>query len=197
MKKGICIVLTVAMICLTAAGAGASGWSVPSNHSNGSSGSTGRSCSGISVQLIEDLATRSGPSTTYTGCGSYKMKGQYVTALSRAYDNGGVLWVEIEFSYGGGYRRAWTGAKRLDISACQLASLPEEDFSSFLGYGTIALMTTLRFGPGSIYSSYGDRNLYKGDQVAVIRAENGYYLVEFYHTDGHILRCWIPTSAVK
>lgn len=178
-------------------GAGADGgWTVPNNHTGESSSQSG-SYSGILVQLIEDLATRSGPSTTYTGCGSYKMKGQYVRALSRSYDNGGVLWIEIEFSYGGGYRRAWTGAKRLDITTRQLASIPEEDFSSFLGYGTIVSRTAPRFGPGSIYSTYSDRNLNKGDQVAVIRSENGYYLVECYHTDGNILRSWIPVSAVK
>ena len=30
---------------------------------------------------IDNLATRSGPGTQYTGCGSYKIKGQQVTAL--------------------------------------------------------------------------------------------------------------------
>ncbi|MBQ3279746.1 MAG: hypothetical protein IJG94_11395 [Clostridia bacterium] len=193
MKKIISIATVIAMICVMASGASAGGWTVPNNHS----GSTGSGWySGITVQLIEDLATRSGPSTTYTGCGSYKMKGQYVTALARAYDNGGVLWVEVEFSYGGGYRRAWTGAKRLDISASQLASLPET-YYSLIGYGTITCMTVPRFGPGSIYSTYSDRNLYRGDMVAVITEADGYYLVECYHTDGHILRCWIPVSSVE
>ena len=199
MKKIICSVLVLMMTCLLFTGAGASGdWTVPNNHSPNKDNGSGRgNYYGISVQLIEDMATRSGPSTTYTECGSYRMKGQYDTALSRSYDNGGVLWIEVEFSYGGGYRRAWTGAKRLDITSRQLASLPEEDFSSFLGYGTITSKTTPRFGPGSIYSTYSGRDLYKGDQVAVIRSENGYYLTECYHTDGLVLRSWIPTSSVK
>ena len=58
-------------------------------------------------------------------------------------------------------------------------------------------MTVPRFGPGSIYSTYNDRNLYRGDMVAVIAEADGYYLVECYHTAGHILRCWIPVSSVE
>ena len=149
------------------------------------------------MQLIEDLATRSGPSTEYTGCGSYRMNGEFVTALARAYDKGGVLWVEVSFSYGGGYRRAWTGAKRLDISENQLMRLPEDDHSTFLGYGTVTGTTVPRFGPSSLYATYSDRNFRSGDQVAVIRYQDGFYMVECYHTDGKILRSWIPENSVR
>ena len=189
MKKTICAFLTITLLCMTLSEALAGGYSIPDNR--------GANTGGIRVQLIEDLATRSGPSTSYTGCGSYKMKGSYVTALAKAYDNGGVLWVEIEFSYGGGYRRAWTGAKRLNISSRQLASLPDADSGSFIGYGTVTGTTTPRFGPGTLYAAYGDRDLYRGNQVALIGYENGYYLAECYHTDGHILRAWIPASSVS
>ena len=54
-----------------------------------------------------------------------------------------------------------------------------------------------RFGPGSIYASYGDRNFYKGDRVVVIAEVNGYYKTECYHTDGNILRSWVPASNVR
>ena len=196
MKKLLCVALTIALSAVCAAGL-AGTWTVPSNNGTNSSGGTQYSAYSVSARLIEDLATRSGPSTSYTGCGSYKMKGQTVTVLSRAYDNGGVLWVEVEFSYGGGYRRAWTGAKRLSISANQLSRVPEEDFSSYLGYGTISSRISPRYGPGSIYASYGDRDYYQGNRVAVIREQNGYYLVESYHTDGRILRSWLPTYTVN
>ena len=72
-------------------------------------------CYAISAKLTEDLATRSGPGTVFTGCGSYRMKGQTVTALSYAYDKGGVLWVEIEFTYGGAYRLTSGNPKTLEI----------------------------------------------------------------------------------
>ena len=94
-------------------------------------------------------------------------------------------------------RRAWTGAKRLNISSRQLASLPDADSGSFIGYGTVTGTTTPRFGPGTLYAAYGDRDLYRGNQVALIGYENGYYLAECYHTDGHILRAWIPASSVS
>ena len=34
------------------------------------------------------------------------------------------------------------------------------------------------------------------DRVAVISYENDYYMVECYHTNGEILRCWIPSYDV-
>ncbi|MBE5789436.1 MAG: hypothetical protein E7325_07295 [Clostridiales bacterium] len=195
MKRGaLLLVLSTMMVCLICSAACASGWTVPNNHSSGSGNYS--SDYGITVQLIEDLATRSGPSTGYTGCGTYRMNGQYVTALSRAYDSGSVLWIEVEFSYNGGYRRAWTGAKRLDLSASQLRMLPEENSMSFIGYGTVNSRVAPRFGPDSIFATYGDRDYYQGDRVAVITEENNYYLVESYHTDGKILRSWIPCEKV-
>ena len=191
--------LVAAVLCLTSvmACAGGGGWSIPSRGGSQSGSFSNDSFSGISVRLIDDLATRSGPSTEYTGCGSYKMKGQYVTALSRRYDNGGVLWIEIEFSYGGGYRRAWTGAKRLDISSSQLSRLPEEDPRDYLGYGTVNGRVSPRFGPGTLYASYSDRDYHRGDQVLILACVNDYYLTECYMYDGSILRSWLSASDVN
>lgn len=180
MKKMITVLMTLILLCL-AVSAGA-------ERTPGNRGS-------ITVRLKENLATRSGPSTSYTGCGSYQIKGSYVTALSRKYDNGGVLWVEIEFSCGGGYRRAWTGAKRLDISASQLASLPEADFSG-IGYVTVSSTVTPRFGPGSIFAAYSGRDLHTGEQFRALAYENGYYLVSCQYA-GEIMNCWIPASALR
>ena len=202
MKKRFCMMLAMMLIlCLCAGAAVAGTWTVPSN--NGSSGSSQQGSGGYTTtaRLVEDLATRSGPSTSYTGCGSYRMKGQTVTVLGRAFDNGGVQWVEVEFSYNGGYRRAWTGVKRLSISASALARLPEETGAFFLGYGTVTGRVSPRFGPGSMYAPYGDRDYVSGNQVAVIREENGYYLTESWITDNdgkqRILRSWLPTNMVN
>jgi len=197
--KRILSILAAAVICLVCTAACADGgWVVPgrNGYQSGSSDSYG-SFSGISAKLIDDLATRSGPSTGYTGCGSYRMNGQYVTVLSRKYDNGGVLWVEVEFSYGGGYRRAWTGAKRLNLSTSQLSRVPEEDPRNYLGYGVITGTVSPRFGPGSLYAAYSDRDYFRGDQVLVLASVNGYYLTECYMNDGKNLRSWIPASNVN
>lgn len=145
----------------------------------------------IQTRLIEDLATRSGPGTQFTGCGSYRMKGQTVTALSWAYDRGGVLWVEVEFSYGGAYRRAWTGAKRLSAGANQLTSLPYYEGDGYMGYGTVNTRVSPRFGPGMMYAPYGDRDFYNGQQVAVLTWRDSFYLVES-QWNGEILHSWIP-----
>jgi len=188
--------MMVLALCVAGGTALAGGWEIPGgNNPGGGGGYSGEYA--ISVRLIEDLATRSGPGTQYTGCGSYRMKGQYVKALSRGYDRGGVMWVEIEFSYGGGVRRAWTGAKRLDISERQLYSLPEGDPAYSLGVGTVTGRISPRFGPGTIYAPYGDRDFYSGAQVAVLRELNGFYMVECYHTNGEILRSYVPVNMVR
>ena len=164
-----------------------------------SSGSrnSGADLPGNLVRLIEKMATRCGPSTTFCDFGTYQMKGEAVTALSKAYDNGGVLWIEVMFTYHGGYRRAWTGAKRLDISDALLARLPSVNADYILGRGTITQRITPSYGPGSTYSEFTKKTFEAGEQVTVVSAENSYYLVECEYTDGHTLRCWVPIPYVQ
>ena len=147
------------------------------------------------VKLIDNLATRSGPGTQYTGCGSYKIKGQQVTALYWAYDKGGVVWVEIEFSYGGGTRRAWTGAKRLSISSKQLSNMAYDEGSSYLGAGTVKWNETPRFGPGYWYAPY-NKTVSRGQYVWVITRMNNFWQIEYTQSDGAIFRCWIPEDSL-
>lgn len=193
MKKIIAVIITLVLACGIFAGASANGWTVPGNSGSYSGGSY----STVQAKLIEDLATRSGPSTQYTGCGSYRMKGQYVTVISRAFDNGGVQWAQVEISYGGSVRRMYTGVKRLSISSSELSRVREENMNSFIGYGRVTSTVNPKWGPGSWYATYTDRTIYSGSQVAVITSENGFYQVELYHTDGKVLRCWIPTGNVS
>ena len=183
--------LAALVLCLMSVSATAGGWEIPGGSSGSSGGYTCR------VKLVEDLATRCGPGTQYAGCGSFKMRGQTVTAMSRAYDRGGVLWVEIEFSTGKGYRRAWTGAKRLDISKSQLSRLPDGDPTYSLGYGTITGWVQPRMGPGTLYAAYPNDDFYSGTAVAVLRSEGGYYMVERYRSNGDILRCWVPSGMLR
>lgn len=191
MKKTLCMLL---LLIMTIVSASADDWVVPRNGSGSGYYYDDSSFYGINARLVEDLATRSGPSTTYTGCGFYQMKGETVIVYSRKYDNGGVLWVEVEFTYGGGYRRAWTGAKRLNLSESQLASLPEEN-GSFLGYGTILSRVTPRYGPGKLYSTHSEVMLNKGDLVAVIKEQDGFYLTECYlNNSNEKFRSWISVD---
>ena len=153
MKKMIAI-LTVLVLCFAFAGAQA--------YDYNEAGYTYR------VKLTDDLATRSGPGTQFTGCGSYRMKGQTVTALHYAYDNGGVLWVEIEFPYKG---------------------------SCYLGAGTVKWAVTPYFGPGYQYSAY-DRTVSQGTYAWVITWYDGFWQIEYTQSDGAIFRCWIPEGAL-
>lgn len=188
-------IAVIMIICMTCTAVMAGTWEVP-----GAPGSSSSSGSGtgyyVEARLIEDLATRSGPSTQYTGCGYFQMKGETVRAVSRAFDEGGTQWVAVEFSYSGATRRVYTGAKRLSLSNSQLAQIPEENLTVYIGYGTVNTNVNPKYGPGSWYVTYTDRTLWKGSRVVVINEENGYYMVECYHTDGNILRCWIPSSNV-
>ena len=192
MKKMMCLFAAL-MMCLGNSCALAGSWTVP----GGGAQSPACSYSGYGMQavLIEDLATRSGPSTTYTGCGSYKMRGTYVRVISRAFDNGGVQWAQVEFAYGGALRRAYTGVKRLSLSQADLARIPEEDLTRFIGYGTLNTAVNPKYGPGTNYATYSDRTMGRGTQVAVISAENGYYQVECYYNNA-VFRSWIPTGNI-
>ena len=196
MKKMLVCIAVMMMVCMACTTVLAGGWVVPSNNSGGSTYSGGGSGYYLDARLVEDLATRSGPSTEYTGCGYYQMTGETVRAVSRAFDKGGVQWVAVEFSYSGATRRVYTGAQRLSLTDSQLAKLPEENLTVFIGYGTVQENVNPKWGPGNWYVTYTDRTLRYGDRVAVISYENDYYMVECYHTNGEILRCWIPSYDV-
>ena len=82
-----------------------------------------------------------------------------------------------------------------------LARLPEDTGATFLGYGMVTGRVSPRFGPSSMHAPYGDRDYVSGNQVAVIREENGYYLTESWITDSdgrdRILRSWLPADMVN
>lgn len=196
MRKLTVCIAAMMILCMACTTVTAAGWEVPSNNRNGNAYSGGSSGSYLDARLVDDLATRSGPSTEYTGCGYYQMKGETVRCVSRAFDKGGVLWVAVEFSYSGATRRVYTGSQRLSLNDSQLAKLPEENMTVFIGYGTVQRNVNPKWGPGSWYVTYTDRTLNYGDRVAVISYENDFYMVECYHTNGEILRCWIPSGDV-
>ena len=74
---------------------------------------------------IMDISTRSGPSTSYQDTGTYKLKGQYLRILSRAYDDvNGIWWVQCVIPSSG--RALWTGYKRFDHATLPLEIIPVE-----------------------------------------------------------------------
>ena len=196
MKKMLMSIVMITLVCMTCTTVMAAGWNVPNSPGNGSSYTWDNGGYYADAVLIEDLAARSGPSTKYTGCGSFRMKGEYVRVVSRVFDEGGTQWVAVEFSFSGATRRVYTGAKRLNLTSSQLARLPEENMAVFIGYGTVNKTVNPKYGPGSHYVTHTGKTLWSGTRVAVISCENDYYMVECYHTDGSILRSWIPCADV-
>ena len=66
---------------------------------------------------IDRLSTRSGPSTDFTGTGTYQVKDQDVPIFSVSYDVNGVAWVQCEVSYGGGIKYSGDITKALAAGA--------------------------------------------------------------------------------
>ena len=196
-------VLVVIVLLFGCCSGQAGGWTPPSNNHSAVS-SKGSSHYTIKVTVDQDkLATRTGPSIQYAGGGTLSnMKGRTVTVLSRAIDNGGVPWLEIELEYySGAYRRCWIGAERLYLTDRQMERLAY-DYDSFLGYGTVNTNITPSVGPGKKYIAYKDYDYQRGNRVAVIVSLNDYYLVESMVYDqktgeDKILRCWLPTSCIE
>ena len=202
MERWFSVLVTIALLFGCCSGQ-AGGWTPPSNNHSAVS-SMGSSNYTINVTVDQDkLATRTGPSTQYTGGGTLSnMKGRTVTVLSRAIDNGGVPWLEIELEYySGAYRRCWIGAERLYLTDRQMERLAY-DYDSFLGYGTVNTNITPSVGPGKKYIAYKDYSYQRGNRVAVIVSLNDYYLVESMVYDqktgeDKILRCWLPTFCIE
>ena len=152
---------------------------------NGGQSTYGR----VSTTLTMRLATRSGPSTRYDELGSYFKAGSPVTVLSKAWDSGNrIWWVQVEFSYNGMLRRAYTGLKRVNLDP---ARVPEEQA---IGSARVIRTTTAYYGPGTRYTAHRSAVAY-GTVGTVYARENGYVQLEF--TDGSRLRrVWIYSGDV-
>ena len=98
---------------------------------------------------IDRLSTRSGPSTDFTGTGTYQVKDQDVPIFSVAYDVNGVAWVQCEVSYGGALRRVYTGLKRFDATTVDLSKVRAESSYTEAQRASLPHQTTLRYGPGT------------------------------------------------
>lgn len=144
---------------------------------------------------IDNLATRSGPSTDYTELGTYRVKGEYVPIISYASDGSGRIWVQCEVPYGGAKRRVYTGLKRFDTSTVDLNLIRNEDDSKyFVGAGALTnKQVRLYFGPGKEYGVC--KQVPYSCDVAVVAIENGWAQVQFV-CDSPVWRAWVPESEV-
>lgn len=145
----------------------------------------------VEAKLLMRMATRSGPSTSYEGLGSYFKEGHDVKVLSLCYDNGGTPWVQVEFTYQNRLRRAYTGLKRVDVDE---ALLPREEC---LGEATLTQDVTPRYGPGT---SYAARNLTlrAGQFGFVYNQENEWAQFEYYDEEAAIYRrVWVMQNTLQ
>ena len=143
---------------------------------------------------IDNLSTRSGPSTEYRPTGTYKVKGQWVRILSYAYDVNDVCWLQCEVPYGSKLRRVYTGLKRFDASTVDLTALVQEDPLTFVPVKVLSTSNAL-FGPGDGYSEYDSLTVDKNKTVLVISIEGNYALVE-WKTTKQRYRAWVPLATL-
>lgn len=142
---------------------------------------------------IDRLSTRSGPSTDFTGTGTYQVKDQDVPIFSVAYDVNGVAWVQCEVSYGGALRRVYTGLKRFDATTVDLSKVRAESSYTEAQRASLPHQTTLRYGPGTEYGVY--RQDADPQPVLVIHVENGWAQIQSTEAETP-WRAWVMESEI-
>lgn len=153
------------------------------------SGQTGSN--GINTTLKMRLATRSGPSTRYTELGSYFQEGSPIRVLTKAFDYGnGIWWVQVEFTYQGTLRRAYTGLKRVNVD---IDRVPEERQS---GSASVTRNATAYYGPGTAYTRYKE-TVPAWTTGTVWNRENGYVQFEYVNSKGVKVRVWLSSNDVN
>jgi len=152
-------------------------------------GSTG----GVKALAIDNLATRSGPSTVYTGSGTYNVKGENIWIFSLAYDNNDLCWVQCEVPYKNSLRRVFTGLKRFDAASLNLNGVPEERPDG--SQAKVTETSNAMYGPGVGYDTYSSLMVEKGQTVTIITIEDDYALVEWTPAK-QICRAWAPLSTL-
>lgn len=142
----------------------------------------------VYVTLNQRLATRSGPSTNYDELGSYFSAGTEVKAISRAWDSrNDIWWVQVEFSYNGTMRRAYTGLKRLNMN---VKRVPAEKI--IYNGATVLHDSQTAWGPGENYAQHNN-TVYAGTCGVIYSIERNY--AQFEYNDGKLNhRVWIPIT---
>lgn len=167
------------------------GSSGPQAPSAGSSWSAGTPRASLDTTLSMRMATRSGPSTNYTGLGSYFSPGDSVRIITAAWDRrNNIWWVQVEFTYRRQLRRAYTGLKRVNAS---IVNVPEE--SVYCSAHTTQSAQAW-YGPGTNYTGYDDP-VPAGTYGTVYNVENGFVQLEYTPVGGTMRRVWIDGQYVQ
>lgn len=142
---------------------------------------------------IDRLATRTGPSTDFTGGGAYQVKDQDIPIFSVAYDVNGVTWVQCEISYGGSLRRLYTGLKRFDATTVDLSKIRVESSYTSARQARLLANATLRYGPGAAYGLYQQGA--ESQTVLVIYVENGWAQIQSTQAETP-WRAWVSVNEI-
>jgi len=134
---------------------------------------------GVEALAIDNLATRSGPSTKYRETGTYRVKGQLVRVISLSYDENDLCWVQCEVTDRNKLRRVYTGLKRFDITSFDLDGVPVENPKDVDARAKVTTTSKAQYGPGDDYGAYSSLTVDKGQSVTIITVENGYAQVEW------------------
>jgi len=143
---------------------------------------------------IDNLATRSGPSTKYRETGTYNVRGEHITVISLAYDENDLCWVQCEVTYRNQLRRVYTGLKRFDIASFDLHGVPVEEPTD--DKVKVTATSKAMYGPGEGYDTYGSLTVDKGQTVTIIAIENDYAQVE-WTTSIQSYRAWVPIHTLN
>ena len=144
------------------------------------------------ARAVDDIATRSGPTTGYNGLANFSVNGQWVHVLSRVYD-GSIWWLQVEFEYDHKLVRCYTGLQRIDIP---IDRVPDEATAPIATGTVIRQVEAATYGPGDDYRGLKDQFIPSAGTVGQIYAhENGYYFLE-YQAPEYLVRIWLPEDAV-
>lgn len=148
---------------------------------------------GVLAVTKMEIQTRSGPSTQYDGLGGYYDQGGYpVWVISKAADNGGVWWLQVEFPYGGKTVRVYTGLKRVDVN---LNAIPDDPDP--IGQGAVTADCKAYYGPGTHYKAH-KKEIPEGTSGEVLSTENGWVWLEFRNSKGKSpRRVWLPEDCIR
>ncbi len=145
--------------------------------------------------LLEKLATRTGPGTEYAEPGTFfgkNWQSQTVKVMKKSYD-GSIWWVQVDFRNGSkSSYRVWTGAKRVDVD---LSRVKEE---KRICACDIRPTRDTWFGPGGNYAK-AKVTISRSACGDIFEFKDGYVDVQYwYEDDGYdgVHRIWLPESAV-
>ncbi|MCQ2458276.1 MAG: hypothetical protein MJ142_06060 [Clostridia bacterium] len=149
----------------------------------------------VNGRLTMKMATRTGPSTRFTEPGTFFKAGETVRCISQTKDDGGVVWVQVEFTYRGALMRAYTGLKRLNVDTSKLVW--ENDYRKFESIDCCIPWDTQYgyTGPGYQYARC-DFKVYAQEQYYVIAEENGWFQLQTQDLQSGMIRCWVPMGNV-